>query len=240
MASSPGVAPFAGFPPEAIQFLRGLAANNHKTWFEANRATYLAAVQRPAVALVAALGEPLQQRFPEIRYDTRANGAGSLMRIYRDTRFSADKSPYKTNIAMMFSSGQEGKMSSPGFGLQVTPERVELIAGVFGFTPPALSAYRAAVLDDLLGGELDRAAAAVRAAGGYTISGVGYKRVPAGLPADHPRAAWLLHKGLHVFAPPISLEVAQTPALVEAALAAFVAMAPIEQWLARALAELPM
>ena len=81
MASSPGVAPFAGFPPEAIQFLRDLAANNHKTWFEANRATYLAAVQRPAVALVAALGEPLQQRFPEIRYDTRDNGAGSLMRI---------------------------------------------------------------------------------------------------------------------------------------------------------------
>lgn len=235
MASRPGVVPFTGFPPEGLQFLRDLAENNNKPWFEANKATYLAAVQAPAVALVGTLGELLHERFPEIQYDTRANGSGSLMRIYRDTRFSADKSPYKTNVAMMFNAGQEGKMSSPGFGLQVTPECVELMAGVFAFTPQTLAVYRAAVLDDALGAELEQAAAAVRAAGDYPISGVGYKRVPAGLPADHRRAEWLLYKGLHVFAPQISLEVAQTPALVETAFTSFVAMAPIEQWLSRAL-----
>lgn len=235
MTSSRGAEPFTGFPPEGLQFLRDLAANNERPWFEANKATYLRAVQAPAVALVAALGERLHARFPSVRYDTRTNGSGSLMRIYRDTRFSADKSPYKTTIAMMFSAGQDGKMSTPGFGLQITPEQVELIAGIFAFTAPALEAYRAAVLDETLGAELEQAAAAVRAAGDYPIAGVGYKRVPAGLPAGHPRAPWLMHKGLHVFAPPIARDVAQTPALVEAAFTAFVAMAPIEQWLERAL-----
>lgn len=60
--------------------------------------------------------------------------------------------------------------------------------------------------------------------------------MPAGVPADHPRARWLLHTGLHVFAPPIAQEVAQTPALVAVAIAAFAAMAPVEQWLEQVLA----
>jgi hypothetical protein len=127
------------------------------------------------------------------------------------------------------------KMATPGFGLQLTPDQVELIAGIFGFAPEVLTAYRSAVLDDRLGPELEQAAAAVRDAGDYPIAGMGYKRVPAGLPADHPRAEWLKYKGLHVFAPSISLEVAQTPALVDAALQHFIAMAPIPQWLVRAL-----
>jgi uncharacterized protein (TIGR02453 family) len=227
---------FAGFPAEGIQFLRDLAANNEKPWFEPRREIYVRALQSPAVALVAALGERLRAHFPEISYDTRTNGGGSLMRLHRDTRFSADKSPYKTNVAMMFSGAAGSKMATPGFGLQLTPERVELIAGAFGLEPDALAAYRAAVLDDRLGPQLDQAAAAVRAAGAYAIEGAGYKRVPSGLPADHPRAAWLKHRGLFVLAPPIGLDVAQTPELVEAAMAHFLAMAPVQQWLARALA----
>jgi uncharacterized protein (TIGR02453 family) len=237
MSSGIGSLSFSGFPAEGIQFLRDLAANNAKPWFEANKATYLSAVQGPAVALVASLGERLQRHFPEIVYDTRTNGGGSLMRIYRDTRFSSDKSPYKTNVAMMFNVGQGGKMSSPGFGLQVTPEHVELMAGVFAFPDTALAAYRAAAIDDELGTQLDQAAAAVRAVQGYTIAGVGYKRVPSGWSAEHPRSAWLLYKGLYAFAPPIPLEVAQTPALVDTALASFLTMAPIQRWLVRALAE---
>lgn len=232
---STSVQSFAGFPAEGVQFLRELAANNEKHWFEPRREVYVRALQAPAVALVVALGERLRARFPEISYDTRTNGGGSLMRLHRDTRFSADKSPYKTNVAMMFSGAAGGKMTTPGFGLQLTPERVELIAGVFGFEPEALEAYRAAVLDDWLGPQLEEAAASVRSAGAYQIEGAGYKRVPAGLPADHPRAAWLKHKGLFVLAPPIGLDVAQTPGLVDAAMAHFEAMAPVQQWIARAL-----
>jgi uncharacterized protein (TIGR02453 family) len=230
-------AAFAGFPAEGLQFLRDLAANNERAWFETHKATYLRYVQAPAVALVVALGERLQATFPAIGYDPRTNGAGSLMRIHRDTRFSADKSPYKTNVAMMFAPYGEAKLAAPGFGLQITQEQVELVAGIFAFEPSALAAYRAAVLDEERGPDLERAAATVRAAGDYRIAGVGYKRVPAGLPADHPRAEWLLYKGLHVFAPPLAREVVQTPGLVDQALEHFVAMAPLQQWLARALVD---
>lgn len=228
------VTAFAGFPAAGVQFLRDLAQNNDKAWFKAHRDTYVIAVQAPAVALVEALGERLQERFPDIRYDTRTNGAGSMMRIHRDTRFSADKSPYKSNVAMMFTPGGAKKMVAPGFGLQITPSQVELAAGVFGFAPHALEAYRRAVLDDARGAGLDAAAAAVLHAGEYTIHGATYKRVPAGLPADHPRARWLRHTGLSVFAPPIPLDLAATPELLDAAMAHFEAMAPVWQWLGEA------
>jgi uncharacterized protein (TIGR02453 family) len=227
---------FKGFPGEGIQFLRDLGQNNIKTWFEAHKQTYLDVVQAPALALVVALGERLQARFPDVHYDTRTNGSGSLMRIYRDTRFSADKSPYKTNIAMVFASGTGKKMEAPGFGLQITPENVGLVAGMFGFPKPLLETYRQAVLDDKRGQALDEAAEAVRRAGNYTIEGEEYKRVPSGYDADHPRANWLKFTGLYAFAPEISLEVAQTPALVDAAMTHFVNMAPIQRWLAQALA----
>lgn len=227
--------PFTGFPAEGLRFLRELAENNNKPWFEANKQTYVKAVQAPAVALVATLGARLQERFPEIQYDTRTNGAGSLMRIYRDTRFSTDKSPYKHNVAMMFTSGRTGKMAAPGFGLQITPERVDLIAGVFEFPPEMLPAYRAAVLNDDAGARLEAAVASVRTAGNYPIGGEGLKRVPHGLPAEHPRAQWLRYKGLHVFAPPIDLVIAQTTELADVALNHFLVMAPIQQWLVHTL-----
>lgn len=221
---------FDGFPAEAPQFLRDLAANNERAWFEAHKSTYLAAVQKPAVALVTALGERLHARFPAIGYDTRVNGAGSLMRIHRDVRFSADKSPYKTEVAMMFTAPGK-RMEQPGFGLRLTADQVDLIAGIFAFPKPALEAYRQAVLSETSGPALEAAAAVVRQAGDYPIDGATYKRVPAGYDAAHPRAEWLKFTGLHVFAPQISLAVAQTPALVEVAMGHFLNMAPLYEWI---------
>lgn len=215
---------FDGFPPEGIQFLRDLGYNNNKAWFEAHKKTYIDSVQNPALAQFATLGERLQQHFPDIRYDTRINGSGSLMRIYRDTRFSADKSPYKTNVAMIFTPGTGKKMEMPGFGLQITPQSVGQMTGMFGFSKPTLEVYRRAVLDDTLGKALEDAAAKVRRAGNYTISGAEYKRVPSGYDANHPRAGWLKHTGLYAFAPEIGLDVAH-----------FMNLSPIQQWLMKAL-----
>lgn len=227
---------FTGFPPEGIQFLRDLAQNNNKAWFDAHKPAYIETVQQPAVALVVALGERLQAEFPPVTYDPRTNG-GSLTRIYRDTRFSADKTPYKTSIAMMFVLEGHQRMTAPGFGLQITPEQVELVAGMFSFSKAQLEAYRAAVLDDDRGQALMAAVAQVRSAGTYVLGGEELKRVPRGYAADHPRADWLKYKGLHVFSPPITLEVAYTPELVEAAMAHFRRMAPVQQWLMAVLEE---
>jgi uncharacterized protein (TIGR02453 family) len=224
---------FTGFPQAGIQFLRDLSENNNKPWFEANKSGYIEHVQGPAVALVEAVGDRLQAHLPAIRYDTRTNGSGTLMRLHRDTRFSADKSPYKTNVAMIFTAGTGKKMETPGFGLQITPYQVDSMAGMFGFSKSDLATYREAVMDDKLGAALDEAAAQIRGAGDYTFGEETYKRVPAGFPADHPRAAWLKYTGLAAYAPVIPLEVAQTPALVDALIERFLTMAPIYHWLVR-------
>lgn len=224
---------FQGFPPAAFRFLHDLKANNEKAWFEAHKRDYLDHVQKPALALVETLGAALHADFPAVGYDARAKG-GSLMRIYRDTRFSADKSPYKTEVAMMFHAGGK-KMESPGFGLRVATDSVDLMAGIFTFNKTQLAAYRATLDDAELGAALDAAAQAVRAAGPYTFGSAQYKRVPAGYPANHPRADWLKYGGLHVFSPSLPVESVQSAAFVEMARAHFRAMAPVVAWLLRVL-----
>jgi hypothetical protein len=117
--------------------------------------------------------------------------------------------------------------------VQITTETVELVAGQFTFGPEQLEAYRHAVLDDVAGAALEAAAARVANTGGYPLGGRQLKRVPRGYDTDHPRAEWLLYKGLHVFAPAISLEVAATPELVDVVMGHFAKMAPIWLWLMR-------
>lgn len=93
---------FSGFPREGISFLADLAGNNNREWFQANKKLFHEQLQKPAQQFVISLGLRLQEISPGIRFDPSTNGSGSLMRIYRDTRFSKDKTPYKTNISMAF------------------------------------------------------------------------------------------------------------------------------------------
>lgn len=222
---------FHGFTPDTFAFLRELRTNNNRDWFQSRKPRYESEVLAPAVALVSAVGERLRAEYQHVRYDTRTNGSGSLMRIYRDTRFSADKSPYKTQIAMMFTSGTGKKTESPGFGLQLSASGVELMAGMFRFAKDALSRYRTAVDEQSSGEQLVRACADLDTEGGYTLEGATYKRVPRGFDPNHPRADLLRHSGLYATAPPLPVDTALTGDLPEAVLARFRHMAPIEEWL---------
>lgn len=227
------ISAFAGFPPEGRQFLRDLEANNNREWFEANRAVYEQKLLGPAVDFVVALGTRLQEQYPGMYFDTRTNGQGTLIRIYRDTRFSADKSPYKTAVAGMFGEGAGKKMERPGFGFHLTADLLELAAGVFQFTKPQLEAYRAAVDDERSGRELETALAAVRVAGDYTLSGEQYKRVPQGFDPAHPRGDLLRMAGLW-FQPAGGIgDGLGDPALADVAFAHYRAMAPVYDWLKR-------
>jgi uncharacterized protein (DUF2461 family) len=123
------------------------------------------------------------------------------------------------------------KMETPGFALQITPQDVGSMAGMFTFPKPLLEAYRRAVVDEEQGEALETAVMFVQRAGDYQISGEDYKRVPNGFDANHPRARWLKFSSLHVFAPTIGLDVAQTPALVDVLFGHFINMSPIHQWL---------
>ena len=222
---------FPGFPATSQQFLAELAANNRREWFQEQRERYQRDLLAPAQAFCVALGERLQAIAPGIRYDPRANGQGSLLRIQRDTRFSRDKSPYKTVVGILFWEGPGKKMAHPAFGFELSAAGARMMAGMFAFDKTMLAAYRAAVADSQRGAELERAIAALRAAGEYEIKGERYARVPAGYAADHPRADWLRYKNLYAAMPPIPAALITTPELVEHCRALCEGAAPLFAWL---------
>lgn len=225
-----------GFSEESLQFLAELAENNNKAWFAENKTRYERVLLAPAVAFVTAVGQHLRPIAPHIITDTRTNGSGSLMRLHRDTRFSADKSPYKTNIAGMWWEGGGKKTTRPAFGFQLNTAGLALMAGMFQFDKKQLQAYREAVADDTLGKALEEAITAVQnnppAGVTYDLMGAHYKRVPQGYDADHPRADLLKHNALYVHPRPvIAPEVVTSDGLLAVCLAHFQQMAPIQQWL---------
>jgi len=226
---------FNGFPSEGLAFLQELEAHNEKPWFDANKNRYQEQLLRPAQAFVLAVGKRLQAIAPAVQYDTRTNGSGTLMRIHRDTRFSQDKTPYKTHVDGLFWEGEGKKTERPAFGFRLTTDGMGLMAGIFGFPQPALAAYRRAVQDDRPGQELVEIIARLAAAG-YEVAGEHYKRVPAGLDPGHPRADLLRHDGLYAFPPAgFGRAAVSSPSLVDACMAHFQAMAPLQRWLVRAL-----
>ena len=170
-------APFRGWPEEFQRFFIGLELDNSKRYFDANRETYETAVKAPMVALIDSLAGDY--------------GEGKVFRANRDIRFSNDKSPYKTNIAATAGmSGHGGYISLDARGLTVAAGRYEL-------TALQLAKYRKRVAADSTGAQLAAIVAKLEKAG-YGIGGEALKRVPAGLPQDHPRARLLRHKSLYI------------------------------------------
>lgn len=222
---------FSGFPAAGLDFLAGLEANNNREWFNDHKDDYIRFVQEPMVAFVAALGPRLQEISPGIEYDLRTNGAGSMMRIYRDTRFSQDKTPYKTKVAAGFWEGPRKKMQNPIFGFQWGADGGGMMAGVHSFDKTLLEGYRRAVDDEQRGRELEEILAQIRAAGDYEIGGEHYKSTPRGYAKDHPRADLLRHAGLWVYPPGLSPAELRSPELIDRCVLEWQVMVPVHRWL---------
>ena len=133
--------------PELFRFLRELSARNERSWFEANKSRYLARVRDPVLGLIAALAPKLIAISPHIVADPRPSG-GSMLRIYRDTRFSRDKTPYKTNVGIRFGHGAGKDIHGPGYYLHLAPGEVFMGAGIWHPDPDALRAVREAIVKD--------------------------------------------------------------------------------------------
>jgi len=115
------------FTPEAMKFLRGLARNNDREWFEARRAIYERALKAPMLALIDEINASLIEFAPEhVRPPHKV-----AMRIYRDIRFSPNKQPYKTHLSAWWSRRGMEKTSGGGFYLQISPQQVMIAAGVY-------------------------------------------------------------------------------------------------------------
>jgi uncharacterized protein (TIGR02453 family) len=224
---------FDGFPAEGLQFLEELSINNNREWFQARKPLYQEQVLEPAQAFVTALGAQLQTISIGIQYDTRTDGRGSIMRIYRDVRFSKDKTPYEPNVRLVFWEGNRKKTECPGFFLRLDGDGVGLYVGLHGFIKPVLTAYRDAVADEAKGAQLDEALVSVRAAGAYEIGGEHYKRVPQGYDTGHQRADLLRYNGLWAKRSLPDPSQALEPGFVDVCFEQFRNMAPIQQWLVK-------
>jgi len=190
-------AAFHGFTRETVSFFRKLKRNNNRVWFEKNRGTYEKHVLEPAKAFVAAMGLRLKGISPNIVAAPKANK--SIFRLNRDTRFSPDKSPYKSNLGVFFWEGPLSRMESPGFYVHLEPPKFLLAAGYYVFPDWLIGPYRKAVVHPKYGKELAAILAKIGDRTDFKIAGRHYKRLPAGFDASHPNASLLLHNGLHAW-----------------------------------------
>jgi uncharacterized protein (TIGR02453 family) len=229
---------FNGFFPETLTFFTELAANNNKPWFDAHRTDYDTYVLEPSRAFVIALGDRLRDLAPEVMADPRINK--SIFRIYRDVRFSKDKTPYKTHLALWFPVHQVGAISSvslggskfdyPGYYFHLEPSNLMLGAGIHRFSKPLLQAYRDAIVEPELGPTLEEAIKQVTAKS-YDIGVKSYKRTPRGFDPDHELAELLLYSGLTTGANLGIPPELQSIDLVEYCFQRFQDMVPIVDWL---------
>ena len=178
--------------PKLFAFFRELNSNNDRGWFEANKDRYENDVRSPLLAFIDDFSEPLYKISPHYRAEAKKVG-GSLFRIFRDVRFSKDKTPYKTNAGVHFRHENAKDAHAPGFYLHLDPKESFMGAGIWHPERDVATQIRQAIVE-----HPDRWKKALRGAafvrGGFGLDGESYKRPPAGYDADHPLIADLMRK----------------------------------------------
>ncbi len=214
----------APFTPEALAFLRALERNNRRDWFHQRRERYDELLKRPMVAVIEQFGEQFRSFAPELMADPRR----SLYRIWRDTRFSADKRPLKTNVAAVFPHRHGDRHSSAGLYLEISARHVFAGGGLYRPDPAGLQRVRARIAADPEAFARVAGAPALVRAGG--LRGESLLRVPRGYRADHPAADDLKRKQFLVWSewePELATSARFWPALLET----FKATAPLLRYL---------
>jgi uncharacterized protein (TIGR02453 family) len=172
------------FTPRLFAFLRELANNNHRDWFKEHKAEYVANVQEPALDFINEFAGPLKSISTHFVADSRTVG-GSLFRIHRDTRFSKDKTPYKTHTGIQFRHFlTRENVHAPGYYLHLEPGNVFVALGMW--RPETKHAYE---IRDLIAeepGRWKRAAHGKAFSELYALQGDSLKRPPAGFDTDDP------------------------------------------------------
>ena len=228
---------FTGFGPRALGFLRRLKRNNRRDWFEQNRAEYETEVRDPMRALVEEMDVRLARLAPEITGDPRH----SIFRIHRDIRFSADKSPYKTNAACQFyhhdagrGAGQDAQGAGAGLYFQLEDRRCFVAGGIWMPARPALERIREAVADSSAEFERLLQAPAFRRRFGRLDAEALLKRMPRGYVETHPRARWLRYRSFTATRMMPAREI-QGPRLPQILARDFTALVPLVRWLNEAI-----
>ncbi len=179
---SPSRYPSNPFRPALFTFLRDLEKNNDRDWFQANKARYEEHIKDPSLRFISDFGPFLREISPHFQAIPKAVG-GSLFRIYRDTRFAKDKTPYKTHVGIHFRHERAKDAHAPGFYLHIASGESFVGAGIWHPDSPALAAIRQGLVDDPGGWK--------RAIGGkgfrqdWELEGDSLKRPPRGFDPEH-------------------------------------------------------
>src|SRR5229473_2399845 len=222
---------FPGFSPDALAFLRSLKRNNRREWFQPRKEKYNKLIKAPMLELVNALNEELAQFAPE--YVTPPQKA--VYRIYRDTRFSPDKTPYKTHIAAIFPRHTAIKREGAVFYLHFTEKELLAFGGVYGPDRDELLAYRGLIqehyqeLEEILRDKTLR-----RTTGG--LQGAQLSRMPKGFPVDHPAERLLRQKQWYLECT-LAISLLTAPRVVPELAKRFALMAPMVEFLNRPFAQ---
>ena len=172
---------FKGFAKEGTEFLKDLKKNNSKEWFENHKYIWQRAILEPNRAFVKDMGETLQILVPTINALPKVGG--SLFRIYRDTRFSKDKTPMKSKIGLLFWQGAGHRMQSSSFYMHYDESQYFVASGIRSFKPPLLKTYREYVKDRVKREELHYILQKLLDKG-YALPEPKYKRVTKGFKKD--------------------------------------------------------
>jgi uncharacterized protein (TIGR02453 family) len=173
----------AYFKPALFKFLKDLAANNDRDWFQANSERYEEQLRQPALRFIEDFGSRLATVSPHFVASAKKSG-GSLFRIHRDVRFSHDKSPYKTYTGIQFRHEAGKNAHAPGFYLHLQPKQVFVGVGTWRPDTETVTAIRNAIAADPAGWK--KAVGGKRFNSTFEMAGESLKRPPRGFDADHP------------------------------------------------------
>ena len=216
---------FSAFPKEGLQFLRSLKRNNNREWFQKHRGNYEKHVKQPMADLIQALHEEFQAFAPEMIASPKV----SAYRIHRDTRFSKDKSPYKTHVAAVFPRSGLSKHEGAGLYLHIAAEELLIGGGLYMPLPEDLNAVRSHIFETP-GKFLNIVESAAFRRKFGKIEGEQLTRVPRGFPADHRVADYLRYKQF-LASRNFPAEHATSPRFYRTLVETFQAMVPLVRFL---------
>ncbi|MBN1998733.1 DUF2461 domain-containing protein [candidate division KSB1 bacterium] len=220
---------FSGFSQETLLFFSDLEDNNDRNWFNQNRHIYDKIIMPECQAFVEAMGEKLKSIAPDVHAIPKIDQ--TIFRIYRDTRFSKDKRPYKTHIAMFFWEGDGKKLECSGFYFHLDARRVFIGVGIHEFTRDMLQIYRDSVVHPQYGHQLVQVIKGVHQTPDYQIGWKKYKKEPRGYDRSHPNAQLLLYGGMGFqYEEPVS-DIVFSSELIDRVFSIFQKMSPIHFWL---------
>ncbi len=218
------------FSTATFTFLAELAANNNREWFEANKPRYESLVREPAQKFISAMGPHLSEFAPRFVADPRKLG-GSLMRVFRDTRFSRHKTPYKTNIGIQFRHSLGKDVHAPGFYLHIANDECFFGAGCWHPAPEALGKIRDHIVAQPK--QWHALSKNKRMLANWAFAGESLSRPPRGYAADHPAIDDLKRKDFILLAPLDPAAVTDT-GLVKLAASQFASATPFMSFLCAA------